>query len=189
MEAQDQASSRDGFHYGGLGFPAHVAPPFAAIAAARESIRLETYIYSAGSPGDEIRDALTQAAKRGVQVKLLIDDFGSYELPRNYWTDFIAAGGSYKAFNPMELGRIVFRNHRKLLVCDNAVAFIGGFNITHEEAGDGVTRGWRDLGLRLDCAVAGELADDHPQAGLTRGKCAGDLEALPGSDERYLRRA
>ncbi|MCX6996675.1 MAG: phospholipase D-like domain-containing protein, partial [Kiritimatiellaeota bacterium] len=54
--------------------------------------------------------------------------------------------------------RLVFRDHRKLLVCDTQVAVVGGFNIMDEQAGDGVTRGWRDLGLRLGGAVVADLA-------------------------------
>ena len=55
--------------------------------------------------------------------------------------------------------RIVYRDHRKILVVDDGVAFIGGLNIGVEYSGDGVTSGWRDLGLRIEGALARELAD------------------------------
>lgn len=129
-----------------------------AISAARESIRLETYIFAAGKPGDDIRDALITAVRRGVKTMVLIDDFGSYELPSNYWTVFIAAGGEYRKFNPLGFYRAAFRDHRKLLVCDSAIAFVGGFNITGEESGDGITHGWRDLGFRINTSLAVDLA-------------------------------
>lgn len=128
------------------------------IERARESIRLEMYIYMAGAPGDAIRDALGVAARRGVQVKLLLDAFGSYELPSEYWAPVIASGGKVWFFNPLKLRRMAFRDHRKLLVCDGKVALVSGFNISSHELGDGVSRGWRDLGLKLSGPVARDLA-------------------------------
>jgi cardiolipin synthase len=130
----------------------------AAIQAARQTVRLETYWFGAGPPGDRIRDALVQAARRGVQVHVLVDGFGSKELPSGYWDALRQAGGRAKVFNPLRWSCIACRDHRKLLVCDDQVAFVGGFNVTAEEDGDGVSAGWRDLGLRLTGALAGELA-------------------------------
>jgi cardiolipin synthase len=67
------------------------------------------------------------------------------------------AGGEVSFFNPLSLSRIALRNHRKLLVCDNKVAFVSGFNISAHETGDGITHGWRDLGLRLSGPVVHDL--------------------------------
>lgn len=131
----------------------------AAIDSARETILLETYIFALGGPGDKVRDALTAAVRRGVKARVLIDGFGSMDLPAGYWNDFTSAGGELRIFNPLQLRRLAFRNHRKLLVCDMNEAFIGGFNITGDEAGDGITRGWRDLGLRITGPLTTELAN------------------------------
>src|SRR6202012_4680469 len=60
-------------------------------------------------------------------------------------------------FNPLHLWRFAVRDHRKVLVCDGYTVFIGGFNIADEYDGDGVTFGWRDLGVQLR---DGELAKD-----------------------------
>ena len=128
------------------------------IGQAKESVRLETYIFMDGEPGDTVRKALVGAAQRGVRVSVLVDAFGSFELPGDYWARLIAAGGACRVFNPLDLGRIAFRDHRKLLVCDRRTAFVSGFNISRHEAGDGVTRGWRDLGLRLTGPVVRDLA-------------------------------
>jgi cardiolipin synthase A/B len=130
----------------------------ADIGRARESIRLEMYIYMAGEPGDAIRAALHAAALRGVRVKILLDAFGSYELPSEYFAELSDAGGQVQFFNPLSLNRIAFRDHRKLLICDDHTALVSGFNISLHELGDGVTRGWRDLGLRLSGPVARNLA-------------------------------
>ena len=125
-----------------------------SIHAARHSVRLEMYIFTASPVGERFRDALTQAASRGVQVKVLLDAWGSMPLSDRFWESLHAAGGQVRWFNPLSLGRCGIRDHRKLLVCDESLAFVGGFNISSEYQGDGVTRGWCDLGLRVE----GELA-------------------------------
>ena len=129
-----------------------------AIAAARESIRLETYIFTASPLGERFRTALMAACARGVQVRVVVDAWGSLNLPESFWQPLTAAGGEFRWFNPLSLGRIVIRDHRKLLVCDEGTAFVGGFNIAPEHEGDGVTRGWRDHGLQLSGPLARELA-------------------------------
>jgi len=142
---------------------AYYSAVLAAIVSARESIRLETYIFSAGKPGDDVLAALVAAARKGVKTRVLIDAFGSYELPSDYWKEFIAAGGEFRLFNPLSLNRITIRDHRKLLVCDLKVAFTGGFNIAADAAGDGITRGWRDLGLKVTEELAIEMAASFDQ--------------------------
>jgi cardiolipin synthase len=130
----------------------------AALAAARTSVRLEIYIFGPGEPGNRFRDALVAAAGRGVKVRVLLDGFGSRDLPPDYWRALEAAGGEAGVFNPLALDRIVIRNHRKLLVMDEELALVGGFNIAPEYVGDGVTRGWRDFGLTLSGPMARCLA-------------------------------
>ena len=121
-----------------------------AIAEARGSVRLETYIYADGHLGRLFADALLAAAQRGVRVSVLIDAFGSWSLPENYFDALIAAGGSVRRFNRLTFWRFAVRDHRKLLVCDDRVAFVGGFNISDEYDGDGITSGWRDVGARVE---------------------------------------
>ena len=133
------------------------------ISTAGETIRLETYIFTAGKPGDDVRSTLTAAVRRGVKVKVLLDAFGSYELPAHYWSEYTEAGGELRLFNPLTLNRIAIRDHRKLLICDNNAAFTGGFNITSDETGDGITRGWRDLGIRITGPLVEEMAASFDQ--------------------------
>ena len=130
----------------------------AAIEGAFASIRFEFYIFKAGGPGDRFRDALIAAVRRGVKVRILLDGFGSGDLPAHYWDQLRAAGGEASFFNPGPLLRLPIRNHHKLLVVDDALAFVGGFNIGPEYEGDGVARGWRDLGLALSGPVVATLA-------------------------------
>jgi cardiolipin synthase len=130
----------------------------AAITASTRDIRLENYIFKAGGPGDRFRDALQAATRRGVRVRVLLDSLGSRDLPGDYWAGLRAAGGEAGFFNPLALRRIVIRDHRKLLVIDEHLAFLGGFNIAPEYEGDGVRRGWRDLGVTLEGPPARCLA-------------------------------
>ncbi len=121
----------------------------AAVGAARQSVRLETYIFEAAGIGIRMRDSLAAAAKRGVRVRVLVDGFGSTALPADFWTPLRQAGGEARVFNPLRLDRVGIRDHRKLLVCDDTLAFVGGFNIAPNYEGDGVQRGWRDVALRI----------------------------------------
>ncbi len=134
-------------------FPAILA----AIDGAQASVCLETYIFGAGYPGEAVREALERARRRGVRVRVLVDALGSISLASGFWAALRAAGGGVRQFNPLALNRLGIRNHRKLLVCDDQVAFIGGFNIAPEYDGDGVMRGWWDVGLKIGGPLAAQL--------------------------------
>ena len=140
-------------------FPALLA----AIDAAQESVCLETYIYAADSLGERFREALVRARQRGARVRVLVDAIGSIGLPASFWKPLRAAGGEVRLFNPLALDRLGIRNHRKLLVCDERVTFVGGFNIASEYDGDGVAHGWFDLGLRVGGTLAAQLAATFEQ--------------------------
>lgn len=129
------------------------------IDAATTRIRFECYIVRPDGPAVALRAALVRACQRGVRVELLIDAFGSEELPKGYFSDLEAAGGRVHLFNPPRLLRLTFRNHRKLLACDGSKAVVGGFNIGPEYAGDGVTRGWCDMGMLIEGPVVRELEE------------------------------
>jgi cardiolipin synthase len=134
-------------------FPAMLA----AIECAQSSIRFETYIYSGDELGRRFRDALVQAQQRGVRVRVLVDALGSGNLPASFWLPLQAIGGEAHWFNPVLLKRFGFRDHRKVLVCDEETAFVGGFNISAEYQGDGITSGWCDLGLQITSPLVADL--------------------------------
>ncbi len=106
----------------------------AEIAAASQEVHLETYIFNDDATGDRLAGALCEAAARGVQVRLLVDGFGSRDLPRRFRERFRAAGVRLLVYRP-ELSRLRFRRHRlrrmhrKLAVIDGRVAFVGGINV------------------------------------------------------------
>lgn len=127
------------------------------IEQARVAVDLETYVYADDEVGARFRDVLVRAARRGVQVRVLVDAFGSEALSDDFFAPLLAAGGEFRRFNPRPLLRLSFRNHRKLLRCDD-VAFVGGLNVASEYDGDGIERGWRDFALEVDGAAASQLA-------------------------------
>jgi len=134
-----------------------------AIEAAKTSIELETYIFVADTLGEMFRASFLRARQRGVDVRVLIDAFGSVTLLDSYWNPLRNAGGEMRWFNPITLRRFQIRNHRKLLVCDRQVVFLGGFNLSLAWKGDGVNEGWRDLGLRIIGPMAAELSDSFDE--------------------------
>lgn len=134
-----------------------------AIDAAQHSIRLEMYIFHRSPIGEEFLRALVSACHRGVKVRVMIDALGSIYLPESFWDALKEFGGEFRWFNPLNLSRFGFRDHRKILVCDENVAFIGGFNIATEYLGDGVTKGWRDVGLKVCGPLAVDLAEAFDQ--------------------------
>ncbi len=128
------------------------------IGLARRTVQLQTYIFRDDDCGRRVREALTDAAGRGVRVRVLIDALGSHALPEGFFDALRIAGGEVRRFNPLHPKRIAYRNHRKLLVCDHHAAIVGGFNIGDEYAGDGLTVGWCDLGLKVRGVLAEALA-------------------------------
>lgn len=136
-----------------------LAEMLSAIEAAQTEVCLEMYIFTAGPLGIRFRDSLVRARGRGARVRVLIDSLGSIGMPGHFWDPLKQAGGEMRYFNPLALRRFGIRNHRKLLVCDQRTAIIGGFNVAPEYDGDGVTRGWCDLGLKIDSVLAVQLGE------------------------------
>lgn len=115
-------------HNGADFFPALIT----AIDAAQREIYLETYIFSEDITGQLVQDALCRAAGRGVSVFVIVDWTGTgHQRSKNLGLSFTAAGVNFRRFNPW-FRRGLTRTHRKLVVVDSAIAFIGGININHD---------------------------------------------------------
>jgi cardiolipin synthase len=119
------------------------------IGGATQSIKMLMYMFNPDRVGARVRDALADAAKRGVDVKVLIDGFGS-AAPENFFDSVDRAGGNHCRFNPSYGRRYLMRNHQKLVIIDEATAIIGGANIDDTYLSDSVEGRWRDLWLKLD---------------------------------------
>ena len=125
-----------------------------AILAARETIHLEAYIFLPGEIGDRFRAALTERAKAGVEVRLIIDYVGSFRTFRSYFRDLLNAGGSLAWYHPLSLSQLPQMNnrtHRELIVIDGRIGFIGGAGIADQWYKDiGPSARWRDTMFRLE---------------------------------------
>lgn len=136
----------------------------ADIDAAGQSVCLEVYTFEDGPLGRRFLEALVRARARDVRVRVLVDAVGSIMLSSHFWDPLRQAGGEIRVFNVIGLRRVTIRNHRKLLVCDERVAVIGGFNISPAYEGDGVKSGWCDVGLRIeDPPLAKQLASSFDE--------------------------
>ncbi|MDQ0875226.1 cardiolipin synthase [Paenibacillus sp. V4I3] len=132
------------------------------IEAAESHIHMQYYIVKNDSLGQKIMEALTRKAEQGVHVKFLYDDIGSRSLKDSFFRDFLKAGGQKAAFFPSRIPflnyRVNYRNHRKLVIIDGQIGYMGGFNVGNEYLGLDPRFGyWRDTHLRLTGSVVRAL--------------------------------
>ncbi len=123
-----------------------------AIQEARRYIHFENYILRDDGVGVAFRDALVRKAREGVRVRVLYDWMGSWATRRRFWKPFREAGVEVRAFNPPSIRDpfgLLQRDHRKMVCVDGCVAFIGGFCIGKEWAGDWENPPWRDTGVEI----------------------------------------
>lgn len=116
-----------------------------AIDNAEEAVHFETYIWKADKVGQRFKDALSRAADRGVEVNVVWDEFANLVVPRRFLRmpqgiNAMRHPAVPVPWNPKSWGR----DHRKLLIVDHEVGFIGGYNI-----GDLYATGWRDTHARI----------------------------------------
>ncbi len=123
---------------------------YEAIDTASSFVALEMYIIADDATGREYRDRLIAAARRGAEVMVLVDSWGSWDLPDTFWDELRAAGGRVRWFRPIAKGLLWFRDHRKLLLIDESAAYLGGMNIA-DEYYHGATGSlpWRDNMLEI----------------------------------------
>lgn len=126
----------------------------AAIRAAEHHVHVEFYIFEYDSLGKEVLALLAEKAKAGVQVRLMYDAIGTRGLWWFRLRALRAAGGKAEPFLPINLLRrrlqVNLRNHRKLMVVDGKIGFIGGMNVGDEYRDKGKLTPWRDTMMRID---------------------------------------
>ncbi len=134
------------------------------ISTATSFIHLEYYIWKDDGLGNDMRIALTERARAGVEVRLLCDGLGCAGLPRRFFDEFREAGGKVAFFFPSYFRyfnlRYNYRNHRKIAVIDGETAYIGGYNIGDDYLGlDPVWGYWRDAAIRVqgNAALTAEI--------------------------------
>lgn len=134
------------------------------IRAAKHHLHIEFYIWQSDDTGRKFLRLLTEAAERGVTVRLLLDGVGSFGISRAFLADFRRAGGKFAWFESLDPMRNRFllnlRNHRKLQIIDGEVAFVGGMNIGREYLGlDPAFGGWRDVQVEVTGSIVQALQD------------------------------
>ena len=121
---------------------------------ATDYIHIQYYIFRNDSLGERILNALEQKLEQGVEVKMLYDDMGSRGLSLKDFKSFRKNGGQVEAFFPSKLPlinlRMNNRNHRKIVIIDGHIGYVGGFNVGEEYLGKKKKFGyWRDTHLRI----------------------------------------
>lgn len=158
-------------------FPAMLA----AIERAERTVDLATFVWWGGEIADRFADALAERARAGVRVRLLVDAFGGRHLDEGTAARMTAAGVALERFRPratVKIWEAAHRTHRRVLVCDEQVAFTGGVGIGQEWVGDGRRPGaWRDTHVR----VRGPAVDGLRAAFLDNW-AAVRFELLDGAD-------
>ncbi|HEX8038784.1 MAG TPA: cardiolipin synthase [Chryseosolibacter sp.] len=130
-----------------------------ALEDARHHIHIEYYIYENDAIGNRIKDLLVAKAREGVKVRLIYDAFGSRSIRRSFVRELISSGVEAYPFNRIRFqplaNRLNYRNHRKIIVVDGHLGFVGGINISDRYINDanameGKKIYWRDSHFRID---------------------------------------
>ena len=121
---------------------------------ARNHVHFEFYIWRDDARGHEVLDRLVSAARRGIEVRLLLDPIGCFGLRQSHFQPLIDAGGKFAWFRTAHALRnqwtFTLRNHRKLQIIDGRCCFVGGMNMGREYAGEDPAVGpWRDLQIEI----------------------------------------
>lgn len=136
-----------------------------AIGEARETITLETYVYWTGKIGRDFADALSERAKAGVRVHVIIDAYGGWQLDKSLVDRMRRAGVEVARYHPIHLHQALWkfrkindRSHRKIMVVDGRIGFTGGVGIADEWMGNADSPDhWRDVHYRIEGPVVGSL--------------------------------
>ena len=135
----------DGYQF----FPALLAD----ISQARSHIHVNMYIFEEDPLGNLVADALIQKARQGVEVRVIYDDVGCWRVPHSFFERMREEGIEVAPFLPVRFpsftSKVNYRNHRKLVVVDGRVGFIGGMNIALRYVKGTGTQPWRDTMVRV----------------------------------------
>lgn len=144
-----------------------------AISSARDHINIESYIFDDDEIGERFAAALIAKQAAGVQVNLIRDSVGTLSTPSAFFTRLTAAGINVLEFNPVNPAtakagwQVNQRDHRKLLIVDGRIAFLGGINVSSVHSGNSFSLNakvkpggklpWRDTDLRVEGPAVAEL--------------------------------
>lgn len=155
----------------------------AAIDGAGQHVLLEMYLVKSGAVVDRFIAALARAAARGVRVAVLFDDFGSRGLGAEDRRRLVAGGAELRFYNALDWNKRLanlLRNHRKLLVVDDRIAFVGGMGLTDEFAGSDA---WRETVVEIHGPVIADWTSLFIRTWTQRGPCDPLLQSRPQQDQ------
>ena len=126
----------------------------ATINSAKHHIHVEFYIFEDDAVGCLVKDALIEKAREGVEIRVLYDDVGCWKVPHRFYDEMREAGievrGFLKVRFPRFTSKVNYRNHRKLVVVDGRIGFVGGMNLA-ERYLKGVPWGiWKDIMMQVE---------------------------------------
>ena len=148
------------------------------IRGAERSVRLLFYIFVGDSAGTAVRDALVEAARRGVRVHVLLDGYGCSKMGPGFFKGLDELGGKFCLFNPAYGRRYLVRNHQKLAIADERRALIGGANVEECYLIDEGPQHWRDLWLAIDGPAVAGAADYFDALYRWTGRKGAKLKSL-----------
>lgn len=123
------------------------------ISHAKHHIHIDMYIWEDDTIGNKVADALIARAKEGVAVRVVYDDVGCWRVPQRFFSRMSREGISVQPFMPVRFPtltrRVNYRNHRKVIVIDGQVGYIGGMNIADRYVHGIGDQEWRDTMLRI----------------------------------------
>jgi cardiolipin synthase len=132
-----------------------------AIRKSKKTITFETHVYSAGDIGRKFSKALCERSRAGVKVHVILDWYGSDKIDKKYVEDMKAAGIELEKYHPprwYNLNRMNNRTHRKLLIIDGKIGFIGGVGIADEWQGNAESKNnWRDSHYQVEGPVVAQM--------------------------------
>lgn len=124
-----------------------------ALLSAKNHIHMEFYIIMDDKIGNEIKDILIEKAKQGVKVRVIYDDVGSWSLSKKFIRDMRKAGCQIEPFLkvafPILSNKLNYRNHRKIVIVDGEIAFMGGINIADRYIDGGKFGYWSDAHIQV----------------------------------------
>ena len=125
-----------------------------AITRAKHHIHIQFYIFEDDAVGRLVRDALMDKAREGIEIRVLYDDVGCWKVPHAFYDEMREAGIETRSFLkvrfPRFTSKVNYRNHRKVVIVDGEIGFIGGMNIA-ERYLKGVGWGvWKDVMIRME---------------------------------------
>ncbi len=135
---------------------------FKAIREARKEVLLETFIIFDDGVGRELKDALIQAVRNGASVAVTVDGYGTANLPRSYIDELITAGVDFRSFDPrpplLGMRTNAFRRlHRKIVVVDRRLGFVGGINYSDDHLLDFGDNSKQDYAVEVEGPIVDDL--------------------------------